>query len=73
MPIDQQEVSLSPNDVAACAIEIIRNLSSGADCDRWEFSFGPDGLRVSAKNSPDHPQELPQQDFDFGQMSKMIN
>lgn len=68
----QQELVLSPNDVAACAIEIIRNLSSGDDCDRWQFSFGPEGLRVSARNMQDLP-EPPQKDLDFGQTSTMVN
>jgi hypothetical protein len=45
--VQDREISLSPNDIAACAIEIIRSLSSGDDRDQWEFSFGPRGLRVS--------------------------
>jgi len=68
----QQEVVLSPNDVAACAIEIIRHLSSGEDYDRWEFSFGPNGLRVSSKKSqPDRPTN-PQENFDFPQMTSTM-
>jgi hypothetical protein len=68
----QQEVPLSPNDVAACAIEIIRDLSSGDDFDRWQFSFGPGGLRVSARNEQDR-SATHQRDLDFGQASTLVN
>jgi hypothetical protein len=67
-----QEVYLSPNDIAACAIEIIRNLSSGDEYDRWQFSFGPEGLHVSAKNQQDRTKAS-QIDLDLGQASTMIN
>lgn len=68
----QPEVPFSPNDVAACAIEIIRSLSVGDGHDRWEFSFGPTGLRVSAKKGHEQPIAIPQEDLDFGQISTMI-
>jgi hypothetical protein len=70
--LQQQEVVLSPNDVAACAVEIIRHLSSGEDHDRWEFSFGPNGLRVSSKKGqPDRPMIL-QEDFGFAQTTSTM-
>jgi hypothetical protein len=69
--LQQQEAVLSPNEVAACAIEIIRHLSSGEDHDRWEFSFGPNGLRVSSKKGqPD--RSILQEDFDFAQMTSTM-
>ena len=69
----QQEVSLSPSDIAACAIEIIRNLSSSGDQDRWEFTFGTEGLRiVSAEVTRDRPS-TPEPEVDTGQMSRMVN
>lgn len=62
------EAQLSANEVAACAVEIIRNLSVGDGQDRWEFTFGADGLRVSVKkNHSNRPKDV-QVDLDFGEM-----
>jgi hypothetical protein len=47
--IAESNVVLSPDDVAACAIEIIQQLSKKDGDDRWEFHFGANGLRVSSK------------------------
>lgn len=66
------EAILTPNDVAACAIEIIRHLSSDEDRDRWEFSFGPNGLRISPKKRQPWRSAAPQEDFDFGQVQTMV-
>lgn len=42
----REEVALSTEQIASCAIEIIRELSSGEDRGRWKFSFGAKGLSV---------------------------
>jgi hypothetical protein len=63
----------SPIDVAACAAEIIRTLSAGEGHDRWEFNFGPDGLRVSAKKGNLQRPKNPQEDFDFGRIATPVN
>jgi len=47
MAEQREEITLSSEQIASCAIEIIRALSSGEDRDRWEFNFGPRGLLVS--------------------------
>jgi hypothetical protein len=63
----EPEVELSPNEVAACAVHIIRALAIGADANRWEYALGPKGLRVAYRGSA--PMEVvrePQEDFDFG-------
>jgi hypothetical protein len=70
---DVKNVELSPDDVAACAVEIIRGLSAGDDHDRWEFNFSRHGLRVSVKKGrAQRPAMRPQEDFDFGQMPATI-
>jgi hypothetical protein len=74
-----QEISLSPNDIAACAIEIIRSLSSGDDRDQWEFNFGPKGLRVvpakgiKDRTSIEDRSAIGQSEFESEQISKMVN
>jgi len=77
--LTQQELSLSPNEIAACAIEIIRNLSSGEDRDQWEFNFGPKGLRVmparyiKSRNSIEERSTIGRPEFESGQISEMVN
>lgn len=64
--IEETNVVLSPDDVAACAIEIIQQLSKKDGDDRWEFHFGANGLRVSAKKRHTEPESIrSQEDFDF--------
>jgi len=63
---------LSPNEVAACAIEIIQQLSANDVEDRWEFHFGPNGLRVSTKKGHPPTERInPQTDLDFGIFGQM--
>lgn len=66
----ESNVILSPNDVAACTIEIIQQLSKRDGADRWEFHFGANGLRVSAKKGHAESDSASSHgDFDlFGQM-----
>jgi len=77
--IDQREdASLSPDQIAACAVEIIRNLSSGEDRGRWEFNFGPRGLRVApakgTKASIEEQFTMNESESDSDQMlSRMVN
>jgi hypothetical protein len=64
--IAESNAVISPNDVAACAIEIIQHLSKQDGDDRWEFHFGPNGLRVSAKKGHASPERISSQgDLDF--------
>jgi hypothetical protein len=49
MMLMRPEVELSPNEVAACAIEIVKNLAVADDLNEWEYDFGPKGLRVSVR------------------------
>jgi hypothetical protein len=64
----EPEVELSPNEVAACAIEIILGLAKSDKGNHWEYSMGPKGLRVAARrSSPMRPViTVTQNDFDFG-------
>jgi hypothetical protein len=77
--MDQREdAPLSPDQIAACAVEIIRNLSSGEDRGRWEFNFGPRGLRVApakgAKASIEEQFTMGESEFDSEQvLSKIVN
>ncbi len=69
----QPEVELSPCEVAACAIEIMRNLAVSDDFNsEWEYSFGPKGLRVSLKKAHSVRPIVPQEDFDFGDISSLV-
>jgi len=69
----QPEVELSAKEVAACAIEIMRSLAIPDDPNReWEYSFGPKGLRVSLKKAHSIRPVVPQEDFDFGTISRTI-
>ncbi len=69
----QPEVELSPKEVAACVIEIMRNLAITDDLNReWEYSFGPKGLRVSLKKAHSVRPIVSQEDFDFGNISSMV-
>jgi hypothetical protein len=68
----QPEVELSPNEVAACAIEIINNLAIADDLKEWEYVFGAKGLRVSVRKAHSFRCEVPQQDFDFEPMSFVL-
>lgn len=43
------EVELSPNEAAACAAKIIRDLSG--DSKEWDFAFDAKGLRVSRRKT----------------------
>jgi hypothetical protein len=61
----QPEVELSPNEVAACAIEIMRNLAIADEFNQWEYALGPKGLRVSMKNAHAFRPVVSQEDFDF--------
>lgn len=62
----QPEVELSPNEVAACAIEILRNLALGDELNKWEYDFGPRGLRVSVRKAPRMMRPVSAQEyFDF--------
>jgi hypothetical protein len=57
---------LSPNEVAACAIEILRNLALGDELNKWEYDFGPRGLRVSVRKAPRMMRPVSAQEyFDF--------
>jgi hypothetical protein len=62
------EVELSPNEIAACAVEIILGLAKNDKGNHWEYSMGPKGLRVSARRSSPMQSvfEVAQNDFDFG-------
>jgi hypothetical protein len=66
----QAEVELSPNEVAACAIEIIQNLSMLDNVKEWEYVFSPKGLRVSVKKA--HSMLPPQENFDFEPISSLV-
>jgi len=67
------EVELSAKEVAACAIEIMRNLAISDDFNsEWEYSFGPKGLRVSLKKAHSVRPIVAQEDFDFGRISSMV-
>jgi hypothetical protein len=68
----QPEVELSPNEVAACAIEIINNLAIADDLKEWEYVFGAKGLRVSVRKAHSFRSEVPQQDFDFEPISSVV-
>jgi hypothetical protein len=69
----QPEVELSPKQVAACAVEIMRNLAILDELNgEWEYSFGAKGLRVSLKKTHSARLSVPQEDFDFGNISSMI-
>jgi hypothetical protein len=76
--VQNQEISLSPNDIAACAIEIIRSLSAGDDGDQWEFNFGPRGLRVSRakglkdRTSIDDRSAIGEAEYESGQVPTTI-
>jgi len=77
-PESQELTPFSVSEIAACAVEIIRTLSAGDDHDRWEYVFGPDGLRVvAAKSAKDKlgvrdRTKIGDQEFGFGQMSETI-
>jgi hypothetical protein len=64
----EAEVELSPNEVAACAVEIIRNLSVADDLSKWEYDFGPKGLRISLKRGHPVRTAVPQEELDFGEL-----
>lgn len=69
----QPEVELSPNEVATCAIEIMRNIAISDDLNgNWEYSFGPKGLRVSLKKVHPVRPVVSQEDFDFGNVSSLV-
>jgi len=70
-PLMEPEVELSPNEVAACAIEIIIGLAKSDKGNRWEYSMGPKGLRLAARrSSPMRPvMRVTQNDFDFGDIT----
>jgi hypothetical protein len=63
MDLMRPEVELSPNEVAVCAMEIMRNLSVADKENQWEYVFGSRGLRVKRANVP--RTEEPQEEFDF--------
>jgi len=65
----EAEVELSPNEVAACAVEIIRNLSLADDLSKWEYDFGPKGLCISLKRGHPGRMAFSQEDLDFGEIS----
>jgi len=66
----EPEVELSPNEVAACAVDIVRALAIGADANRWEYAFGPKGLRVAFRgNAPMQVVTEAQEDLDFGDVT----
>jgi hypothetical protein len=62
----EAEVELSPNEVAACAVEIVRNLSLADDRSKWEYDFGPKGLCISLKRGHPGRRMVFQEDLDFG-------
>jgi hypothetical protein len=70
-PLMEPEVELSPNEVAACAIEIILGFAKSDKGNRWEYSMGPKGLRIAARrSSPMRPvMRVTQNDFDFGDIT----
>lgn len=69
----QPEIELSPKQVAACAIEIMRNLAISDELNgEWEYSFGAEGLRVSLKKAHSARPRVPQEDFDFGNISSLV-
>jgi hypothetical protein len=62
----QPEVELSPKEVAACAVQIMRYLALDEDLKGWEYVFDPKGLRVSVKKAHSiRPEPISQEDFDF--------
>jgi hypothetical protein len=63
MALMQPEVELSPNEVAACAFEIMRNFAISENLNQWEYVFGPKGLHVKRA----HPMRsvVPQDEFAF--------
>lgn len=72
----QPEVELSPKEVAACAIEIMRNLAISDQLKgEWEYSFGPKGLHVSLKRVHSSRPVISEEDFenaDFGNVPSMV-
>jgi hypothetical protein len=70
----QPEVESSPNEVAACALAIVWNLSIADKFNEWEYTLGPKGLKVSIKSfRPDVPSRSSQEDFDFERFSTLIS
>ena len=67
----QPEVELSPNELAACALEIMHNLALSEDVKVWDYTLGPKGLRVSVRKSQTSRSVVPQEYFDFDPMSSM--
>ncbi len=65
------EVELSPNEVAACAVEIIRNLTLADGVEAWDYTFGPKGLRVSIKKGHAQSPVVSQEDFNFELLSSL--
>jgi hypothetical protein len=63
MDLMKPEVELSPNEVAACAMEIMQNLAIADKGNQWEYFFGSKGLRVKRANAM--RAEVPQEEFDF--------
>lgn len=64
----QPEVELSPNEVAECAVHIMRNLALTEDIEIWDYTLGPRGLRVSVRKT--HVSNQPAQEmFDFSYIS----
>ncbi len=68
----QPEVELSPNEVAACALAIVRNLSIADKFNEWEYTLGPKGLRISIRASHSDVPQSSQEDFDFEHFSTLI-
>jgi hypothetical protein len=64
----EPEVELSPNEVAACAVEIIRNLALSDDLNKWEYDFGSKGLRISLKRGHPVRTAVAKEDVDFGEL-----
>ncbi len=51
MALMRPEVELSPTEVAACAVEIVSNLAVADKAKEWEYTFGPQGLRISLRGA----------------------
>lgn len=65
----QPEVELSLNEVAACALEIVRNLAVADKLNEWEYALGPRGLRVSVRAHRTQAQPTSQEDLEFDPLS----